>query len=327
MKFIDLFSGIGGFRLALEQLNQKCVFSADYNKYSCDSYSMNFDDYPFIDISTLKENLIPDHDILCAGFPCQPFSIAGYRKGFEDVRGTLFFDLLRIIRHKKPQIFILENVKGLVNHDQGNTLNTILNSLGEKINGVENINRFKDNLGYNVFWKVLNSKDFGVPQNRERIFIVGFQNTDIFFEFPSTEKIVKKTLSDILDKEPLIKDISSLSKEYILGHLSSHPKYKEISDLAYLVAYEIRKSKTSFRFDNNSPCLTTKMGTGGNNVPYLVNHNRFFTLSECLKIQGFPSNFKLTHSYSHALRQIGNSVSIPVVKMVAAKAINKVKQA
>ena len=325
MKFIDLFSGIGGFRLALEKLNHKCVFSADNDKYSCETYYKNFKEYPFIDITKFSPKLIPDHDILCAGFPCQPFSIAGKRKGFDDTRGTLFFDIVRILKEKRPKIFILENVKGLVNHDKGKTFKKILNVLSKKVNG-KKIKLNRENLGYNVFWNVLNSYNFNVPQNRERVFIIGFRDQSIDFKFPKNLKL-KNTLNDIIKFKPKkIRRISKLSKGYIDKHLRKHKNYNKIKNLNYLVANEVRKSRCHFRFDNISPCLTTKMGTGGNNVPYLVNQNRFYTLEECLLIQGFPKNFKLTNNYTESLKQIGNSVSVPVINSLIKQIKKKIKQ-
>ena len=323
MKFIDLFSGIGGFRLALEKFNCECVFSADNNQYACETYYKNFKEYPLVDIKKLSPKKIPNHDILCAGFPCQPFSIAGKRKGFDDARGTLFFDIVRILKEKKPKIFILENVKGLVNHDKGGTFKKILEILSKKLNG-KIIKSKRENLGYNVFWKVLNSTNFNVPQNRERVFIIGFRDQSINFKFPTNQKL-KKTLNDIIKIKPKkIKRISKLSKGYINKHLRKHKSYNKIKNLNYLVANEVRKSRCHFRFDNISPCLTTKMGTGGNNVPYLVNQNRFYTLEECLLVQGFPKNFKLTNNYTEALKQIGNSVSVPVINSLVKQIIKKI---
>ena len=313
MKFVDLFSGMGGFRLALESHDDTCVFSADFDHYACDTYEKNFGEFPLVDISEFDEHDVPNHDVLTAGFPCQPFSIGGYRRGFEDTRGTLFFDVLRVLRHHQPKVFILENVKGLISHDAGRTFATILDALAEEVNGVSHTTKSRDTLGYFVFWKVLNAKDFGVPQNRERIFIVGFRNKPESFEFPKVQ-MKKPSLNKVLDKAPEIRRLSTMSQNYVKKYLKMHPKYKEIRDLPFLIAYEIRKSRAAFRFDDLAPCLTTKMGTGGNNVPYLVNQNRFLSLSELLKIQGFPSSFVLTDSYSHSLRQIGNSVAVPVVK-------------
>lgn len=315
MRFVDLFSGMGGFRLALESTRNSCVFSADFDRHACETYEKNFGTFPLGDVSKIDEREIPSHDLLTAGFPCQPFSIAGYRRGFEDTRGTLFFDVLRILRHHRPSSFILENVRGLISHDAGRTFGTILNSLAEEVNGLPNASRSRDNLGYFVFWKILNAKDFGVPQNRERVFIVGFRQRPSSFEFPSGLKSTPSLLS-ILDERPVLRRLSNQSHGYVEKYLKLHPRYREVRNLPFLIAYEIRKSRTAFRFDDLSPCLTTKMGTGGNNVPYLVNQRRFLSLSECLQIQGFPSSFELTGSYNHALRQIGNSVAVPVVKSV-----------
>ena len=184
MKYIDLFCGIGGFRLGIENAmpgSSECVFSSDFNKSVCESYSLNFNDFPLSDITEINEKQIPDHDLLCAGFPCQPFSIGGLRKGFKDVRGTLFYDLVRIIEEKKPKIFILENVRGLTSHDGGKTFRTIIDCLASRVNGVNYIPTGKS-LNYNIFYKIINSKNFGVPQNRERIFIVVFLNGEVDFQ-------------------------------------------------------------------------------------------------------------------------------------------------
>jgi len=315
MNFIDLFCGIGGFRIAFERAGGKCVFSSDIDKYACETYQSNFNDYPLSDITKIHENNIPDFDVLCAGFPCQPFSIGGLRKGFHDTRGTLFFDVERIIRHNKPKAFILENVKGLVNHDGGKTLKTILNKIGEKINSETNSEKFQDCLNYFVHYKVINSKDFGVPQNRERIYIIGFLK-DVEFEFPKTN-IKSISLMDIIDQNIQSNSISPILKDNIDFHLKSHLKYSEIKNLKYLLAYEVRKSRSTFRFDNLSPTLTAKMGTGGNNVPVIVNLQRKLTTDECLKIQGYPDNYKIKFNNSQSYKQIGNSVSVPVVSVLA----------
>lgn len=309
--FIDLFSGIGGFRLAFESEGAKCVFSADNDKYACQTYLMNFGEYPYKDVTKLNAEEIPDFDILCAGFPCQPFSIAGHRKGFADTRGTLFFDIERIINSKQPKAFILENVKGLVNHDNGKTFKIILETLEKKLN-------------YKVFYKILNSKNYGIPQNRERIYIVGFKNHNTEFKFPEKfNKII--TLKDIIindidSNEPEVK-ISDTAKYNIITHLKNHKKYYLIKDYEYLIAYEIRKSRVSFRFDGLSPTLTAKMGTGGNNVPVLVNKMRKLSVRECLRIQGFPDTFKIIPNKAQSYKQVGNSVSMSLVKELAKEII------
>ena len=306
--FIDLFAGIGGFRLAFESVGAKCVFSAEIDKHACATYKANFNDDPYCDVSQLKPDDIPDFDILCAGFPCQPFSIAGERKGFSDTRGTLFFDIERIIQAKQPKAFILENVKGLTSHDKGNTLKVILDTLTKK-------------LDYKVFYKVLNSKDYGVPQNRERIYIVGFKDKSVSFEFPAPLK-KDVTLFDILDNDISGSEISQTAKFNILNNLQNHKKYQEIKDNPLLLAYEIRKSRTTFRYDSLAPTLTAKMGTGGNNVPVLVNQMRKLTTRECLRIQGFPDSFWIEPNKAQSYKQIGNSVSVPVVQELAKKITN-----
>ena len=314
MKFIDLFCGIGGFRIAFESVGANCVFSSDIDKYACATYKNNFGEFPLSDITKINEKEIPNFDILCAGFPCQPFSIGGLRKGFQDTRGTLFFDIERIIKEKRPRAFILENVKGLVNHDKGKTLNTIINKLADRVNGDENLNKFKDCLNYDIYYKVINSKKFGVPQNRERIYIIGFdKQTD--FKFPTGNK--EKKLTEVIDYSLESNKISTILESNIETHLKNHKKYSEVKDLEYLLAYEVRKSRCTFRFDNLSPTLTAKMGTGGNNVPVLVNQKRKLSTDECLKIQGYPKNFKIKPNYSQSYKQIGNSVSVPVINALA----------
>lgn len=319
MKFIDLFCGIGGFRIAFESVGGNCVYSSDIDKYACETYKENFNDFPLSDITKINEKDIPDFDILCAGFPCQPFSIGGLRKGFQDTRGTLFFDIERIIKEKRPQAFVLENVKGLVNHDKGKTLNVIINKLADRVNGKKNVNKFKDCLNYDIHYKVINSKKFGVPQNRERIYIVGFDKK-VDFKFPIGNK--EKKLTEVIDYSLEKNTISLILDKNIETHLKNHKKYLEIKDLEYLLAYEVRKSRSTFRFDNLSPTLTAKMGTGGNNVPVLVNQKRKLSTDECLQIQGYPKNFKIKPNYSQSYKQIGNSVSVPVIKSLAKEMVN-----
>jgi len=314
MKFIDLFCGIGGFRIAFENAGGKCVFSSDIDKFACETYHNNFSEFPLSDISMINEKELPDFDILCAGFPCQPFSIGGLRKGFQDTRGTLFFDIERILREKQPEAFILENVKGLVNHNNGKTLDVIVNKLGSRINFKENFNKFEDCLDYDLHFKVINSKDFGVPQNRERIYIIGFKKKSTFnFPFSNSEK----KLTEIIDYSVPNNTISKILNYNIDLHLEDHKKYLEIKSLEYLLAYEVRKSRCTFRYDNLAPTLTAKMGTGGNNVPVLVNQRRKLTTDECLRIQGYPEYFKIKPNNSQSYKQIGNSVSVPVIKSLA----------
>ncbi|WP_409199315.1 DNA cytosine methyltransferase [Methanobrevibacter sp. DSM 116169] len=302
IRFIDLFSGIGGFRIAFTSIGGECVFSSDIDKWANETYFENFGIHPEGDIAKINEKKIPDHDILCAGFPCQPFSIGGYRKGFCDTRGTLFFEIERIIKEKKPAAFLLENVKGLTNHDDKRTFETIKNKLRE--------------LGYIIFYDVLNSKDYGIPQNRERIYIVGFKNKNVSFKFPAP-KISDVNAFNILEKNVKNHDISNTATKHLKKHYEELLLKKQINEKYPLFAYEIRPSRCSFRNDGCSPCLTAKMGTGGNNVPILVKENRKLTTKECLRLQGFPENFKIKENYSQSYKQIGNSVSVPVIKLIA----------
>lgn len=300
--FIDLFSGIGGFRLAFESVGGKCIFSSDIDKWANETYHLNFGEYPHGDISKISTDDIPDHDVLCAGFPCQPFSIGGYRKGFCDTRGTLFFEVERILKAKMPQAFILENVKGLTNHDKGNTFKVIKQSL--------------NNLGYSIFYKVLNSKDYGVPQNRERIYIVGFKNKGFPFKFPNPS-FSKSNINELLEDNVEGHDLTETASKHLKKHFSNFLEKKKFNKEYPLFATEIRPSRCSFRNDGCSPCLTAKMGTGGNNVPALVTEDRKLTVRECLRLQGFPEDYKMKDNYSQSYKQIGNSVTVPVVQLIA----------
>lgn len=245
MQFIDLFSGIGGFRLALENLGLECVFSSEIDKFARQTYKANFGVEPSGDITKISSDEIPNHDILCAGFPCQAFSIAGKRRGFDDTRGTLFFEVARIIRDKQPKAFILENVPGLVSHEKGATFQTIIDTLAITINGQKSFIE-TDNLGYHVYYGYLNSKDFGVAQNRKRIFIVGFRDP-INFRLPGpTNSTVK--LKDILDNE--VDEKYYLSEKQINSLISHAEKQKDIGNSF--------SSKIITRENFYTPTLTTR---------------------------------------------------------------------
>ena len=308
LKFIDLFCGMGGFRLAFEAQKCKCVFSSDIDDYACKTYELNFGEFPKSDITKVEAKSIPDFDILCAGFPCQPFSIAGRRLGFEDTRGTLFFDVARIIKEKKPKAFLLENVRGLSNHDGGKTLEVILKTLNE--------------LGYETSWKVLNAKKYGVPQNRERWYCYGIKK-DLNKKMPNfpNENELKVTLKDIIeindDKNYKCTEICSKNIKLIL-------KKKKLQINDFTLAYEIRPSRCQFANDGISPCLTAKMGTGGNNVPVVVAQNRKLTERECLRIMGYPETYKIYPGH-HTYKQIGNSVVVPVLTELAKLLVKALK--
>ena len=312
IKFIDLFAGMGGFRIAFEKQKCKCVFSSEIDKNAVNTYFENFGEYPSGDITRITSNDIPDFDILCAGFPCQPFSIAGKRLGFEDARGTLFFEVARILKEKKPIAFLLENVKGIVNHDSGKTLTTILSIL--------------DELGYYVEWRVLNAKDYGIPQNRERWYCVGFQKncldiTNKNFEWPSKQKL-KYDLSNIIKP---VEDEKYKISNICESNIVSNMKKKNIQFDDYTLAYEIRPSRCQFACNLTSPCLTAKMGTGGNNIPVVISQRRKLTEKECLQIMGYPETYKLSNKH-YAYKQLGNSVVVPVIELLAKNIIKFIKE-
>lgn len=300
-KFIDLFCGLGGFRIAMEKNGGKCVFSCDNNLDVCKVYEKNFNEKSYGDITEIEEKKIPEYDVLCAGFPCQPFSIAGKRMGFDDSRGTMFFEVARIIKYTKPKIVFLENVAGIVSHDSGKTIKVITNILEE--------------LGYVVNTKVMNAKDYGIPQNRNRWYCVAIRK-DIYnkpFKFP--EKCgLKYTLEDIIEPKRIKEYQSSPTAiANINKFFNNYKKSNRFEKGKYIIANEIRASKCNFRGDGISPCLTAKMGTGGNNIPVVVKYSRKLTEKECLKIMGFPENYKIKKNNMQSYKQIGNSVVVPII--------------
>lgn len=312
LKFIDLFCGLGGFRLALEDNGCECVFSCDIDEAVKNVYKMNFGEYPSGDITQINADDIPDFDIMCAGFPCQPFSLAGKRLGFEDTRGTLFFEVARIAKAKKPLVIFLENVRGLINHDSGKTLETILNTL--------------DEIGYATTWKVINAKDCNVPQNRERWYCVCFRkdlNINInSFEFPKQRKLTK-TLKDILEEN--VKDDKYKITPTCEKNINKFLEIKNIVVDETTLAYDVRPSRCSFATKGYSPCLTAKMGTGGNNSPVLVKENRKLTERECFSIMGFPTSYKIKKGFQ-AYKQAGNSVVVPIIQEISKEIVGTLKK-
>lgn len=318
--FIDLFAGIGGIRLAFQNLGGKCIFTSEWDKYAQQTYEANFGEVPFGDITSINEKQIPEHDILLAGFPCQAFSIAGKRGGFDDIRGTLFFDVARIIKARQPKAFFLENVKGLINHDKGNTLKVILETL-------------RNDLGYFVPEpKVVNAKDFGVPQNRERIFIVGFRkDTNInSFEYPRPLDEPKPTLKDI-------REANSVSTKYYLSnrYLNTLMKHKErhkskgngfgyqvLSDdeIANAIVVGGMGHERNLIIDNRITDFRPVTGIKGE-----INRDgiRKMTPREWARLQGFPDEFKIVVSDTQAYKQFGNSVAVPAVQATGEVIIKK----
>ncbi len=291
-KIIDLFAGIGGIRLGFENHNCNCVFSSEFDKYCQKVYADNFGEEPFGDINDIDPKDIPDHDILLAGFPCQPFSIAGKGLGFSDTRGTLFFNIEQILKEKKPQAFLLENVKRLRTHDKGRTLSIIKEKL--------------TNLGYTLYIDVLNTLDFGLPQKRERIFIIGFKEK-IHFQFPQNSSQPSKTLKDVLLKDEDVEEKYFLSKEL-------RKKRKDAL-----------KKKAPFpsvwheNIGGNVSALpySCALRAGGSYNYLVVNGIRRLTGKEMMRLQGFPDNFKMDIPYTQIRKIAGNSVSVPVIKEIA----------
>jgi len=309
MKFIDLFAGIGGIKIAFENAGFQCVFSNDFDKDAKITFDLNFSelfetDKQMVlgDIQKISTDKIPEFDILCGGFPCQPFSVAGYRQGFEDEsgRGNLFFDIIRILKDKKPKAFLLENVKNLKTHDKGNTIKVIYQEL--------------EKLGYKVTDDVLNAMEYGnLPQNRERIYIVGFLDQEAFDNFKFPEKIpLTKTIHDCLENK-------EVDDKY---YYNDKPLYEKLKDdiTKKDTVYQWRRKYVRENKNGVCPTLTANMGMGGHNVPLVLNGKgiRKLTPRECANFQGFPENYKLPNiADSHLYKQFGNSVSIPVIERIA----------
>ncbi len=317
VKFIDLFAGIGGFHYAFHDVGGECVFASEIDDQARKTYQANFQNIsPNLfqdglfgiqdlfnkDITEIDAKDIPDHDILCGGFPCQPFSIAGYRKGFDDKgRGDLIFNIIDIIKTKKPRVVFLENVKNLYSHDKGQTYKYIKELIEKE--------------GYFVKEKILNTAEYGnLPQNRERLYILGFKNKQDFdkFDFPNPTKLTKK-LSDILETEGI--------DDYY--YYNDKPLFEKIKNdvIKENTAYQWRRVYTRENKSGVCPTLTANMGTGGHNVPIIKDKKGVRKLMpvECIRLQGFPENFIFPNSVnrSHQYKQAGNAVSVPVIEAIA----------
>lgn len=292
--FIDLFAGLGGIRLGFERAGGKCVFSSEWDKSAQQSYFANFGEIPYGDITRIDSSEIPHFDILCAGFPCQPFSIIGDKQGFRhETQGTLFFEIERILRDKSPKAFMLENVRNLISHDKGRTFAIILEHL--------------KNLGYFTHYEVLNALDFGLPQKRERIIICGFRE-NVDFAFPlgalGSHNSVKN-LSEILE--------SSVDKKYFVNDAIKSSRIarmkKEIAK-PYITHENVGGSITPHHFS-----CALRAGASANYL--LVNNERRLSEREMLRLQGFPESYKVVVPYSAFKKQIGNSVAVSVIEAVA----------
>lgn len=304
--FIDLFCGIGGFRLALESLGARCVFSCDKDRQARKTYQANFGEEPEGDITTIAADSIPDFNILCGGFPCQPFSIAGKQRGFKDTRGTLFFEIARIAKVKQPEVVFLENVANLARHDNGNTLRVILDTL--------------DGLGYNVHYQVLNVAYYGVPQIRKRIYFVCFRkDLQVDFSFP------KPTFEDVAVEDYLEENVD---EKYYLD-INSITFYKPDTDVRQLDTYRmgyigsISQGRRVYGVKGCAPTfVVSARGPAGSTEAYYINGRvRRLTPYESKRIMGFPDDFIFPVKEERIYQQLGNSVAVPVVRMIAEKIV------
>lgn len=325
LKGIDLFCGIGGFRLAMEECGVECVFSSDNDKFAQETYNANFGEIPAGDIKKIGAREIPSFDILAAGFPCQPFSYAGEKQGFEDeIRGTLFFDICRILKFHKPPMVFLENVKGLKSHKEGETMSIILEKLNQ--------------LGYFPHWKILSSLDYGLPQKRERWYCVAFRkDVDFIFPKPIGGNPTLRDIVDLSDDNPALK-LSDFELERIDYHFRiakpgdrvkhDNSKYAPNTKKGKYGVYSFQKPDGSLRFHVGDvaktqiqeafySCLDTYASTIiANRTPKLWDIRRRLSVLEAKRLQGFPDDFIFPVSDAQAYHQLGNSVSVPVVKLI-----------
>ncbi len=312
--FIDLFCGIGGFHRGMESHGGQCVFASDIDTECQKSYQLNYNQFVDGDITKIDPSSIPDHDILCAGFPCQPFSVSGKQKGFEDTRGTLFFNVLEIIRAKRPKIVFLENVKQLKYHDSGKTLNVIMQCLEEE--------------GYQVSWKVLNAKNFGLAQNRERIVIIASQTSK--FDFDSLETQPQTTIADILDKDGDFEYLDqsdytilpeNLWKKQETGLIFCGYRNKTIRVNGTRPNTEhlsrVHKQPNRIYYIKGTHPTIPSQETSGRFFVYDGERVRKLTIGECYKLMGFPESHQRASKLGNQYRQIGNSVAVPMIQAVA----------
>ncbi|MBE6402244.1 MAG: DNA cytosine methyltransferase [Lentisphaerae bacterium] len=303
--FIDLFAGLGGFRLALESLGAKCIYSNEWDIHAQEVYAANFGDVPEGDITKVDEKKIPNHDILCAGFPCQAFSISGKQRGFEDSRGTLFFDVARIVKEKRPKVVFMENVKNFAMHDNGKTLQVVKATMSE--------------LGYNFFCKVLNAVDYGIPQKRERIYMVCFRKDVVIrqFDFPKPFPLTKHV------EDFLLTDESAVETLYV-----KRPDtfYNEVQDDRYSTSSIrlgiVNKGGQGERIYSTKGIAVTLSANGGGAFAktggYLVNGSpRKLHPRECARIMGYPDTYIIARKTNQAYKQFGNSVVVDVLQFIA----------
>ena len=331
--FIDLFAGIGGIRLPFQQLNGKCLFSSEWDKFAIKTYASNYGELPNGDITKIQTNQIPSHDILLAGFPCQAFSQAGLKKGFTDTRGTMFFEIQRILAAKQPKAFLLENVKQLKGHDKGKTLKTILEILrGENKQNIPQDYPVSDEvrksmnkkLNYAVDFRVLRANNFGIPQKRERIYIVGF-NRDYFKNTDALDKKIEEMFStleqkksitrlgDVLEENSKVEEKYTISDRLLAGHIRRKKEHKIKGN-----GFGYSLFNTESPFCNTISARYYKDGSEILIDQSDINKNpRKLTPRECARIQGFPDEFNVSAvSDVQIYKQFGNSVSVPVIREI-----------
>lgn len=296
IKFIDLFAGIGGIRIPFDELGYQCVFSSEWDKAACATYEANFNERPHGDITQIAAEDIPAHNLLLAGFPCQAFSIMGKMKGFDDIRGTMFFEVARILEFHRPQALLLENVKQLTTHDKGRTFSTILQTL--------------DSLGYHVKWSILNALDFGLPQKRERVIIVGFLNPYFCETFDFNIPKRPYHLADILEPDDVV-DHSLFASERIVEKRKASVTGKNVF---YPSVWHENKAGNISILD-----YACALRTGASYNYLLINGIRRPSSRELLRLQGFPESYKIVVSHSEIRRQTGNSVAVPMIRAIAKK--------
>jgi DNA (cytosine-5)-methyltransferase 1 len=311
--FIDLFAGIGGTRMGLEKSGMKCVFSSEWDAHAQEMYRANFGETPFGDITQIDPRTIPDHDVIVAGFPCQPFSISGHKAGFEDTRGTLFFDILKIAKEKNPRVIILENVKHLIHHDSGNTLRVIIESL--------------ESLGYFVSWKLLNGKNFGLAQNRERIIIIASKSRAFDFSAIQTKK--PRVLREVLDEQGEFEYLEEsaytlLDKEFwrvqksgliFVGYRNKDIRKNGVRPGTIHLSRVHKQPNRIYSIDGVHPTLPSQE-TSGRFWILVDGKVRKLTLREAFRLMGFPEKFKLIGSQANCYLRCGNSVCVPMISAV-----------
>ncbi len=305
-RFIDLFAGIGGIRIAFERAGGVCVFSSEWDKFAQKTYEANFGEIPHGDIRGIDVKDIPDFDILCAGFPCQPFSIAGVSKknslnrphGFEDeTQGTLFYEIVRILKAKKPRAFFLENVKNLERHDKGRTFRVIKGAIEE--------------IGYSFHYRVINARNL-VPQNRERIFMIGFRDGNGFFDFPEIPDLQPR-FYQILEENPDEKyTLTDHLWEYLQTYAKKHKEKGNGFGFGLVDLNGYSRTLSARYFKDGSEIL----------IPQNNKNPRRLTPRECARLQGYPENFKIVVSDTQAYKQFGNSVAVPVIEILARHLVN-----